>query len=120
MNNQRLGRVADAIQRDLSDILRGLKDPRVGFVSITNVEMSKDLRHAKVFVSILGSDSEVNGSMAGLKSAIGHIRSELAGRLQLRFVPDLTFVKDHSIQYSSRISALIEETKQATKSPSED
>ncbi len=84
-----------------------MKDPRVGFASITHVEMSGDLRYAKVFVSVMGDSEEQKETMKGLKNANGFLRHELASRLTLRFMPELVFKLDHSIEEGSRILEII-------------
>src|SRR5260370_7987457 len=102
----------------LSNLLRtGLKDPRVGFASITHVEVSGDLRHAKVFVSVMGSPEEQEGTVKGLKHAAGFLRRELAGRLVLRYMPELVFKLDMSIEQGSTVLELIPPLDQQ-KSPS--
>jgi len=91
-------------------IRRDLKDPRIGFVSITEVRMSSDLRSARVRVSVLGGEEEGRATLAGLRSATGLIRHELGRRLQnLKFTPDLRFELDPGIEYSVRISKTLRE-----------
>jgi len=91
-------------------IRRDLKDPRIGFVSITEVRMSPDLRSARVRVSVLGGEEEGRATLAGLRSATGLIRHQLGRRLQnLKFTPDLRFELDPSIEYSVRISQTLRE-----------
>lgn len=112
-------KVQDAIQREICDIFQNeLKDPRIGFVTITRVEMSDDLRYAKVFFSVLGKDEEKKKTVEALDSAIGFIRTLVAERVQLRFAPELTFKLDESIEYSSHIQKLLDEIKEL-KSPKE-
>src|SRR5882672_2367497 len=101
--SQRLRRVADQIQRELSGFLRSeLKDPRVGMITLTGVEVSPDLGHAKVFFTTLG-DAE------SLAPAAGFLRSELARRLKLRVTPGLRFVHDPSVEHGARLSKLIDD-----------
>jgi ribosome-binding factor A len=93
---------------ELSDLLRTrVKDPRVGFASITHVEVSGDLRHAKIFVSVMGSEEEQVATMRALKHATGFLRHELAGRIVLRYMPELVFKLDNSIAEGARILELI-------------
>lgn len=92
---------------EISDILRKMKDPRIGFVSVTEVEVSPDLRHLKVFVSILGSEEERQRTMEALEHARGYIRTELGGRIQLRYTPELIFKYDPSLARGSRIIELL-------------
>ena len=100
----RIGRINEEIQRELSDLLRTLKDPRVQktMVSVTRVDTTADLRYAKVWVSIYDKDlsKEV---LKGLKTAGGYLRHELAERLSLRHTPELVWTEDHSITYGARI-----------------
>ncbi len=107
-NAYRQEKLGELIAADLSDLLRTrVKDPRVGFASITRVEVSGDLRHAKIFVSVMGDSEEQKETMKGLKNATGFLRHELASRLTLRFMPELVFKLDHSIEEGSRILDLI-------------
>jgi ribosome-binding factor A len=108
-NQQRLRRVADQIQRELSDLLRSeLKDPRVGLVTLTGVEVSPDLAHAKVFFTTLGDAKSLEGTLAGLEHAAGFLRTQLGRRLVLRVTPELHFRHDVSIERGSRLSQLID------------
>jgi ribosome-binding factor A len=106
-------KLGELIAAELSDLLRTrVKDPRVGFASITHVEVSGDLRHAKVFVSVMGSPEERAETMKGLKNATGFLRHELATRLVLRYMPELVFKLDNSIEEGARILALINQVEQ--------
>jgi ribosome-binding factor A len=89
-------------------ILREIKDPRVAFVSVTSVDLTADLRRAKVLISVLGSESERKSSIAGLRSATSFIRRELGQRLRLKYVPEIKIVYDNSIEEGSRILSLID------------
>ncbi len=112
-NLHRQEKLGELIAAELSDLLRTrLKDPRVGFASITRVEVSGDLRHAKVFVSVMGSAEEQEGTMKGLKHAAGFLRHELASRLVLRYMPELVFKLDTSIEKGSHILELIRQSEQ--------
>ncbi len=107
-HQHRQEKLGELIVAELSDLLRNrVKDPRVGFASITHVEVSGDLRHAKVFVSVMGTEEEKVASMKGLKNAAGYLRHELAGRIVLRYMPEITFKLDTSIEEGARILALI-------------
>ncbi len=86
---------------------RRLRDPRVGFVSVTDVELSTDLRHAKIFVSILGDAATKERTMAALEGAAGFVRGELGRRVRMRFVPEVMFRLDDSIEHGARINALL-------------
>lgn len=103
MASNRIGRINEEVQRELSSLLRELKDPRVsGLISITNVDVTPDLRYAKVFVSVLEAD-RAKDTLKGLKSAGGYLRRELGARLNLRHTPQLEFVLDDSIAYGAHI-----------------
>ncbi|MBQ8818476.1 MAG: 30S ribosome-binding factor RbfA [Clostridia bacterium] len=107
MANYRRGRINDEMQKELSYILREVKDPRVkdAFISITAVEATGDLKYAKVYYSaMMGDKKEV---AKGLKSSAGYIRRELAQRLNLRMTPELSFYEDHSIAHGAHISKLL-------------
>ena len=96
--NRRQDQLGQVITRELSDLMRmRMKDPRIGFASITAVEVTKDLSYAKVFVSVMGTPEEQRETMRGLRHASGFLRHELAQRLTIRHVPELTFQLDESI-----------------------
>ena len=111
MTSYRADQVGEQVREEIMSIIRReLKDPRIGFVSITSVRMSPDLRQARVRVSVLGNPEEQKASIAGLNSAKGLIRHELGRRLQnLKFSPELRFELDPSIEYSVHISELLKE-----------
>src|SRR5437870_2038784 len=112
MKPHRLARVAEVIREVASQtILFELRDPRVKNVTITRAEVSGDLQHAKVFVSIMGTDQEQKLCLHGLKHATGFVQGKLAKRLQTRFTPLLTFVLDHGVKNSIEVSRLINEAK---------
>ena len=112
-NAHRQEKLGELIAVELSELIRTrLKDPRIGFASITHVEVSGDLRHAKVFVSVMGNPEEQEATMQGLKHATGFLRHELAGRLTLRFMPELVFKLDTSIAEGARILELIQKIEQ--------
>ena len=104
MPSNRIGRINEEIQRELSELLRTLKDPRVQktMVSITRVDTTSDLRYAKIYVSIYDKDQS-REVLKGLKSSGGYLRRELASRLRLRYTPELVWTEDHSITYGARI-----------------
>lgn len=106
----RLGRIADQIQRDVAELIRSeLKDPRVGLVTLTGVEVSSDQRHAKVFFTVLGDSRRVELAAEGLRHAAGFLRTRLAATLRLRVMPELHFVYDESVARGARLSQLIDE-----------
>ena len=88
-------------------ILQELKDPRIGFVTVTKVEMTGDLREAKIFVSIMGKDDALKDTLEGLQSSLGFIRREIGKRIRLRFTPEISFAPDNSLAYSSHIQELL-------------
>ncbi|MCL2226137.1 MAG: 30S ribosome-binding factor RbfA [Oscillospiraceae bacterium] len=108
MVSNKLQRINEDIQRVLSTHLRSIKDPRVkqGMISITAVSTTGDLRHAKIYLSVYGLESE-NELMKGLKSASGYLRHELGQSLNLRFTPELQFELDKSIEHGARISHIL-------------
>lgn len=107
MDAARLERVREAVREEVSSILRSLKDPRLGFISVTDVEISRDARVAKVFVSVLGTEEDKANSLKALKSGAGFVRTELGRRIRLRHTPELLFRLDDSIERGSRIQALL-------------
>jgi ribosome-binding factor A len=110
MKTHRLARVAEAIREVASaTILYELHDPRVKFVTVTRAEVSGDLQHAKVYVSIMGTDKEQQLTLRGLKHAAGYVQSKLAKRLQTRFTPVLQFVLDQGVKHSIEMTRLINE-----------
>ena len=108
MNKTRMSRVGEEIKRELSILLqRGLKDPRIGFVTVTDVEVTSDLQLAKVYVSIFGSEEDRKSSLQGLQKAKGYLRTEIGKRVKLRHVPDFVFKLDESIDYGSKIETIL-------------
>lgn len=106
----RATRVADQIQRDLSDLIRQeVKDPRVGLVTITAVDVTRDLSHAKVYVSSLAQAEVTEQSVEALQHAAGFLRSQLSRTLKIRTVPQLQFIYDVSLERGVRLSHLIDE-----------
>lgn len=109
MANNRKGRINEEILRELSSLIRTLKDPRItGLVSITHVDVTPDMRYARVFISRLGEERELVDCIKGLKSASGFLRRSLANRLTIRYTPELVFVPDDSIVYGAHIMQLLE------------
>jgi ribosome-binding factor A len=102
-------RIAEQIQRELSDIIRlELKDPRIGMITITDVEVSQDHAHAKVFFTLLGDAAKIEETASALQHAAGFFRSQLARRIKLRTVPHLQFKYDASVEHGARLSRLID------------
>jgi len=120
--DRRMARVAEQIKREVSLMLmNGIKDDRVGtgLVSVTDVDVSGDLQHAKIFVSIYGTDEAKAETMAGLKSATGFVRSELGHRVRLRRTPEVIFVEDRSIERGDKVLNLISQLSADRKPDSE-
>lgn len=107
MAKYRQGRINDEMQKELAEILREVKDPRVSgaFISVTGVEATPDLKYAKVYYSVLTGDKKEIGK--GLKSSAGYIRGQLARRMNLRMTPELSFYEDNSIAYGAHISKIL-------------
>src|SRR5579884_1806609 len=112
-DNRRADRVAEAIREEVATFLANdAKDPRLtGLVTVTGVEVTRDLRHAKVFVSVMGSDAERAATFEGLASVAGHLRSRVGRALRLRLAPEIAFKPDESIARASRIESLLEQIK---------
>lgn len=110
-------RVNSEVHREISEIIREVKDPRVGIMtSVTDVEVTPDLKYANIYISALGSEDASAKTLEGLKAANGFIRRELARRLNLRNTPELRFLADDSLAYGMKMDKLINELMQNTKS----
>lgn len=106
--NHRLDRLSEDIKRDLSAIIRDLKDPRIPLVvSVTNVTVTPDLKFAKVYVSMLINEDDIKNAINALNSASGFIRRELSQKVDIRNTPQLTFVFDDSIEYGAKINKIL-------------
>lgn len=109
MSSGRIRRVDEAVRAVLSDALaQDLKDPRIGFVTLTAVKTSPDLRHARVFVSVLGDEEAREATLAGLRSAHGYLQRRVAGELRIKHTPTLAFEYDETIDRGMRISELLD------------
>ncbi len=116
MQSTRAERVAQMMQKELGTMIqRELKDPRIGFASVTRVEVSRDLSAAKVFISVLGSAENAEDTMAGLEHAKGFLRGEVGRRLQLRHAPEINFRRDESIDRSMALQRLMRQLKEDRK-----
>jgi len=105
-------KLAEELRKEVSNIIqKEVKDPRLGFVTITKVEITQDLRYAKIFFSVLGEDKEYKKTRLALDSAMGFIRSLIAQRVKLRFAPEIVFKEDRSSEYSIKIQKLLDEIK---------
>jgi ribosome-binding factor A len=106
--SHRANRVGEQMKKELSDIIgRKIKDPRIGFVTVTDVEVTGDLQQAKVFISILGDEDQRENTLKGLAKAKGFIRSEIGSRIRLRKTPEIIFEWDESVDYGNRIDTLL-------------
>ena len=107
---KRSEKVAEAIHELISElIIKGLKDPRIGFVTITGVKLTDDLHLATIFFTVIGTEEEKRASEQGLNSAKGFIRKEMGKSLHMRYLPDLIFRYDESVEYGSRIETILKE-----------
>jgi len=114
---KRADRVADLIKAEISDIfLKQIRDPRIGTVTITDVEVTDDLRYAKIFFVAMGKDQISDEARSGLQKARGFLKRELGKRLKLRYIPDIQFVVDESFAYGNRIEKLIAEIHEQEES----
>lgn len=112
MKGKRADKVGDQIRQEISEmLLRELKDPRIGFVTITKVAVSADLRSAKVYYSVFGGEQEKEDSYQGLESATGFIKRELGRRMRLKYMPEITFLFDDSLEYGAHIEELLQGVK---------
>lgn len=118
MGQLRVEKVQELMKQEVSQIiLRELKDPRIGFVTVTSVECTGDLREAKIYVSLMGNEQQVKDCWAGLTSSLGYIRREIGKRIRLRFTPEISLAIDKSLDYSAHIQELLFKIKaeEATK-----
>ena len=108
--NDRTNRISEEMKKEVSNIIQSeLKDPRISkMVSIVSLNVAKDLKYAKIYVSVLGNEEEKKSAMTGLKSAAGFIRREVGHRMQLRFTPEIHFELDNSIEHGVYISKLLD------------
>ena len=108
MSKHRPNRLAETLKEEISQLIRvELKDPRIGFVTLTSVDVADDLAHAKVYVSVLGTEDEGKASLEALNRAAGFVRSEIGKRVRLRHVPAIVFKYDPSIQHGAHIAKLL-------------
>jgi ribosome-binding factor A len=110
MGNIRSGRLAEQLKKELSQILQyEMKDPRIGFITVTGVDVTGDLQQAKVYITVLGSEEQKEATLKGIARGSGFIRSEVGKRIRLRHTPELIFKFDQSVEYGSRIEKLLTE-----------
>ncbi|QOY34518.1 30S ribosome-binding factor RbfA [Anaerobacillus isosaccharinicus] len=104
----RANRVGEQIKKEMTDILqRELKDPRIGFVTVTGVEVTGDLQQATIYITVLGNEEQKEATLQGLSKATGFIRSEIGKRIRLRKTPELIFKFDESTEYGNKIATLL-------------
>lgn len=112
MSSQRPERVQEAIRQEISRIVQfEIKDPRLGFITITKVELTKDLRYARVYFSVLGEDKGRHLALKGLNSAKGYIKGLLSDRINLRFMPEISFNIDQSMEHTKHIHDILEKLR---------
>ena len=108
----RIEKLQELIKQEIGKmLLMDIKDSRIGFVTVTAVEMTGDLREAKIFVSIMGNDEQIQSTWEGLHSALGFIRREIGKRIKIRFTPEISFALDKSLDYSEHIQKLLLKVK---------
>jgi len=121
MSKHRPNRLAETLKEEISQLIRvELKDPRIGFVTLTSVDVADDLSHAKVYVSVLGTEEEGNASLDALNRAAGFVRSEIGKRVRLRHVPSIVFKYDPSIQHGAHIAKLLKDVGVSDETGKED
>ena len=108
MGGGRMRRVDEAVREVLSDAVQDVKDPRVGFVTVTDVKTSPDLRHARVYVSVLGDEDSRAAAIDGLRSSRGFLQSRVGDELRMKRTPRLEFVYDHTVERAARIGQLLD------------
>lgn len=112
----RIEKLQELIKQEMGKmLLTDLKDPRIGFVTVTDVEMTGDLRSAKIFISVMGGEEQVKSSLEGLQSALGFIRREIGQRIKIRFTPEISFALDKSLDYGDHIQKLLLKVEGDTK-----
>lgn len=108
-------RVKEALRREVSLIVqKEIKDPRLGFITVTKVEISRDLKTAIVYYSVLGEDKDVKGTYHALKSAGGYIRKLIGDRIKMKYVPEIRFEKDKSLEHTHRVYEILDDIKKKT------
>ncbi|ALC90975.1 ribosome-binding factor A [Bacillus sp. FJAT-18017] len=118
--SHRANRVGEQMKKELGDIIgRKIKDPRIGFVTVTDVQVTGDLQQATVYISVLGDEDQRENTLKGLAKAKGFIRSEIGSRIRLRKTPEIIFEFDESIDYGNRIETLLTKIHNEEKEPTE-
>ncbi len=122
MNEKRINRISEEVKKVVSELIQNeIKDPRIsGMPSVNKVSVTKDLRFAKIFISVLGSEEDKESTIEGLQSAKGFVRKEIGNRINLRHVPEPIFMLDESIEQALYMSKLIEEVNRDSREDSDD
>lgn len=108
MGVNRINRINEEVKKEVSTIIRELKDPRISeMTSVVGADVTKDMKYCKIFVSVLGGEDEQNGTIKGLKNAAGFVRKEIGARLGLRYTPEVIFTLDHSIEHGAHINEIL-------------
>ena len=115
-SSHRVSRVRESLHREFSDIVRNLQDPRIRLVTVADAEVSPDLKHARMFVTVLGSEDEKVQAISALENALGHIRHEIAGRISMRQAPEISLAYDETSERAARLTTLIERAMSTTES----
>ncbi|MFD2443564.1 30S ribosome-binding factor RbfA [Bacillus sp. CGMCC 1.16607] len=119
--SHRANRVGEQMKKELSDIIgRKIKDPRIGFVTVTDVQVSGDLQQAKVYISVLGDEEQRENTLKGLAKAKGFIRTEVGQRIRLRKTPEIIFEWDESIDYGNRINTILHQLQEDSGKDNQD
>jgi ribosome-binding factor A len=118
-SEQRIARLREEIKRSASEIIKLMKDPRLGFVTVTDVDITRDLSYVRVYVSVLGDETSAKDTLTALKSGTGFFRSELGQRIRLRHTPEVSFRLDQTAQKGARIDELLAELRQNEESDSD-
>ena len=112
MSRQRPERIQEAIRQEMSLIAQGqIKDPRIGFITITKVDLTKDLRYARIYFSVLGEKADKNKALKGLNSAKGYIKGLIADKIKLRYMPEIAFVIDSTLEHTQHIYDILNSIK---------
>ncbi len=112
MSVNRINRINEEFRKELADIIRNMKDPRIPLMtSVVTVNVTPDLRYAKIYISVLGSEKEQKDAITALKNSAGFVRRELGSRMKMRYTPEPVFELDHSIEHGARITELLKSTQ---------
>ena len=107
-----INRINEEFRKELSDIIRNMKDPRIPLMtSVVTVNVTPDLRYAKIYISVLGNETEQKNAITALKNSAGYVRRELGMRMKMRYTPEPVFELDHSIEHGARITELLKSTQ---------